>query len=227
MLVELIKMALTFISAIGAFIVTNIDDIFVLMLLFSQAKTHAKTSDGRKVNMKTKNNLINPREIVIGQYLGFSLLVLISLLGTFGVMLIPKQWVGLLGLIPIFLGIKLFIKGEDEDEGAILSSLNSGKFNKLFMSIAFITFANGGDNIGIYVPYFSTLNISELVVTVIIFLLMVAIWCFLGYRLAAFRHVSEILEKYGRWIIPIVFVGLGIYIMVENETFNSLWNLFN
>ncbi|MDK8643773.1 MULTISPECIES: CadD family cadmium resistance transporter [Niallia] len=220
-------MALTFISAIGAFIVTNIDDIFVLMLLFSQAKTHAKTSDGRKVNMKTKNNLINPREIVIGQYLGFSLLVLISLLGTFGVMLIPKQWVGLLGLIPIFLGIKLFIKGEDEDEGAILSSLNSGKFNKLFMSIAFITFANGGDNIGIYVPYFSTLNISELVVTVIIFLLMVAIWCFLGYRLAAFRHVSEILEKYGRWIIPIVFVGLGIYIMVENETFNSLWNLFN
>ncbi|MGG6899113.1 cadmium resistance transporter, partial [Rhizobium sp. BR 315] len=77
------------------------------------------------------------------------------------------------------------------------------------------------------VPYFSTLNISELVVTVIIFLLMVAIWCFLGYRLAAFRHVSEILEKYGRWIIPIVFVGLGIYIMVENETFNSLWNLFN
>ena len=218
-------MALTVISAIGAFIVTNIDDIFVLMLLFSQAQ--AKASDGRKVNMHTKNNLIYPRDIVIGQYLGFALLVLISLLGTFGVMLIPEQWVGLLGLIPIYLGIKLFIKGEDEDEGAILSSLSSGRFNKPFMSVAFITFANGGDNIGIYVPYFSTLNISELVITVIIFLLMVAIWCFLGYRLAAFRHVSEILEKYGRCIIPIVFVGLGIYIMLENETFSALWNLLN
>lgn len=96
----------------------------------------------------------------------------------------------------------------------------------MFLSVAFITFANGGDNIGIYVPYFSTLNISELVVTVIIFLLMVAVWCFLGYRLAAFRHVSEVLEKYGRWIIPIVFIGLGLYIMIENETFSALRSLF-
>lgn len=215
-------MALT---AIGAFIVTNIDDIFVLMLLFSQAKMQAKASDGKKINIKAKNNLIYPRDIVIGQYLGFALLVLISLLGTFGVMLIPEQWVGLLGLMPIFLGIRLFIKGEDEDEGTILSGLN--KFNKFYLSVAFITFANGGDNIGIYVPFFSTLNTAQLVITVVIFFIMVAVWCLIGYRLARFRYVSETLEKYGRWIIPIVFIGLGIYIMAENETFNALWNLFN
>lgn len=218
-------MALTLISAIGAFIVTNIDDIFVLMLLFSQAKMQAKASDGGKINIKTNNNLIYPRDIVIGQYLGFALLVLISLLGTFGVMLIPEKWVGLLGLIPIFLGIRLFIKGEDEDEGAILSGLN--KFNKFYLSVAFITFANGGDNIGIYVPFFSTLSTTQLVITVVIFFIMVAVWCLIGYRLARFKYVSETLEKYGRWIIPIVFIGLGIYIMVENETFNALWNLFN
>ncbi|QYF84891.1 CadD family cadmium resistance transporter [Brevibacterium sp. PAMC21349] len=220
-------MGATIISAIGAFIVTNIDDIFVLMLLFSQSKAHTNVTDVGKINMQTKKNLIYPRDIVIGQYLGFSLLVLISLLGTFGVMLIPEQWVGLLGLIPIYLGIKLFIKGEDEDEGAIISSLNSGRFSKLFMSVAFITFANGGDNIGIYVPFFSTLGTNQLSITVITFLVMVAIWCYIGYRLAAFRHVSEILEKYGRWIIPIVFIGLGIYIMLESNTFSTLWNLLN
>ncbi|MFS0645642.1 CadD family cadmium resistance transporter [Siminovitchia sp. 179-K 8D1 HS] len=221
------ELALTFISAIGAFIVTNIDDIFVLMLLFSQAKMQAKASDDRKINIKTKNNLIYPRDIVIGQYLGFALLVLISLLGTFGVMLIPEKWVGFLGFIPIFLGIRLFIKGEDEDEGAILSSLNSGRFNKLYISIAFITFANGGDNIGIYVPFFSTLNTTQLVITVITFFILVVVWCLIGYRLARFRHVSETLEKYGRWIIPIVFIGLGIYILIENETFGALLYLFN
>lgn len=148
-------------------------------------------------------------------------------MGTFGVTLIPEKWVGILGLIPIYLGVKLFIKGEDEDEGSIISSLNSGRFNKIFLSVAFITFANGGDNIGIYVPYFSTLNTSELISTVIVFLVMVAIWCFIGYRLAAFKYVSETLEKYGRWIIPLVFIGLGIYIMLENETLTTLWNLFN
>ncbi|AJD89554.1 cadmium resistance transporter [Jeotgalibacillus malaysiensis] len=217
---------LNVISAIGAFIVTNIDDIFVLMLLFSQAKAQVKPSEGLKGN-QTENKHISPKDIIIGQYLGFTLLVVVSLLGTFGVMLIPEKWVGLLGLIPIYLGIMLFIKGEDEDENAILSSLNSGKYNSVFLSVAFITFANGGDNIGIYVPFFSTLTMNQLAVTVITFFIMVAIWCFIGYRLAAFKHVSETLENYGRWIIPIVFIGLGIYIMVENETFSALLSLIN
>lgn len=204
------NLILTILSALGSFIVTNIDDIFVLMLLFSQAISQAKASNGRTV----KGNRIYPKDIVIGQYLGFALLVLISLLATFGVTLIPDQWVGLLGLIPIYLGVKLFIKGEDEDEGAILSSLN--KFNKFYLSVAFITFANGGDNIGIYVPFFSTLNNNQLVITVVTFFIMVAVWCLIGYRLARVRYVSETLKKYGRWVIPIVFIGLGFYIMAEN-----------
>ncbi|BCD32564.1 MULTISPECIES: CadD family cadmium resistance transporter [Bacillales] len=218
------NLILTILSALGSFIVTNIDDIFVLMLLFSQASSQAKASNGRTVNMQPKGNRIYPRDIVIGQYLGFALLVLISLLATFGVTLIPDQWVGLLGLIPIYLGVKLFIKGEDEDEGAVLSSLN--KFNKFYLSVAFITFANGGDNIGIYVPFFSTLNNNQLVITVVTFFIMVAVWCLIGYRLARFRYVSETLEKYGRWVIPIVFIGLGLYIMEENNIFSNLWSHF-
>ncbi|KRM78807.1 putative cadmium resistance transporter [Lapidilactobacillus dextrinicus DSM 20335] len=214
------NLILTILSALGSFIVTNIDDIFVLMLLFSQASSQAKASNGRTV----KGNRIYPKDIVIGQYLGFALLVLISLLATFGVTLIPDQWVGLLGLIPIYLGVKLFIKGEDEDEGAIFSSLN--KFNKFYLSVAFITFANGGDNIGIYVPFFSTLNNNQLVITVVTFFIMVAVWCLIGYRLARFRYVSETLEKYGRWVIPIVFIGLGFYIMAENNIFSNLWSDF-
>ena len=214
------NLILTILSALGSFIVTNIDDIFVLMLLFSQASSQAKASNGRTV----KGNRIYPKDIVIGQYLGFALLVLISLLATFGVTLIPDQWVGLLGLIPIYLGVKLFIKGEDEDEGAILSSLN--KFNKFYLSVAFITFANGGDNIGIYLPFFSTLNNNQLVITVVTFFIMVAVWCLIGYRLARFRYVSETLEKYGRWVIPIVFIGLGFYIMAENNIFSNLWSEF-
>lgn len=219
------NLILTIISALGAFIATNIDDIFILMLLFAQVRTQTKAKAGKVVSVQSKENTIYLKDIVIGQYLGFALLVLLSLLATFGVTLVPEQWVGLLGLVPIYLGVKLFIKGEDEDEGAILSNLN--KFNKFYLSVAFITFANGGDNIGIYVPFFSTLNTSQLVITVVIFFIMVAVWCLIGYRLARFRYVSETLEKYGRWIIPVVFVGLGIYILVENETFGEILSLFN
>ncbi|MEC1743011.1 MULTISPECIES: CadD family cadmium resistance transporter [Calidifontibacillus/Schinkia group] len=217
------NLILIIISALGAFIVTNIDDIFILMMLFSMARSQAKTSNSQTVNMGSKR--INSRDIVIGQYLGFALLVLISLLATFGITLLAERWIGLLGLIPMYLGVKLFIKGEDDDDDDnILSRLN--KFNKFYLSVAFITFANGGDNIGIYIPVFSTLETNQLIITVVTFLIMVAIWCLLGYRLARFRFVSETLEKYGRWIIPIVFIGLGIYIMLENELFTSLINLF-
>jgi len=135
------NLILTILSALGSFIATNVDDIFVLMLLFSQAKAQTQSSNGLTHNMEMKGNRIYNRDIVIGQYLGFGILVLISLLATFGVTLIPDEWVGLLGLIPIYLGVKLFIKGEDEDEGNILSNL--GKFNKYYLSVAFITFANG------------------------------------------------------------------------------------
>ena len=192
------------------------------MMLFSMARSQSKTSNGLTVNKVSKR--INSRDIVIGQYLGFALLVLISLLATFGITLLADQWVGLLGLMPMYLGVRLFIKGEDDDDDNILSRLN--KFNKFYLSVAFITFANGGDNIGIYVPIFSTLETNQLIITVVTFFIMVAIWCLLGYRLARFRFVSETLEKYGRWIIPIVFIGLGIYIMLENELFTSLINLF-
>lgn len=127
---------LIIISALGAFIVTNIDDIFVLMMLFSMARSQSKTSNGQTVNNVSKR--INSRDIVIGQYLGFALLVLISLLATFGITLLADQWVGLLGLIPMYLGVRLFIKGEDDDDDNILSRLN--KFNKFYLSVAFITF---------------------------------------------------------------------------------------
>lgn len=102
--------------------------------------------------------------------------------------------------------VKLFIKGEDEDEGedegAILSSLNSGRFNKLYMSIAFITLANGGDNITIYVPFFSTLNNNQPVITVVTLFIMVAVWCLIGYRLAIFRYVSETLNRFAFKVSP-------------------------
>ena len=67
------NLILTILSALGSFIVTNVDDIFVLMLLFSQARSQAKTGNSGIVSMESKGNRIYPRDIVIGQYLGFAL----------------------------------------------------------------------------------------------------------------------------------------------------------
>lgn len=90
------NLILTILSALGSFIATNVDDIFVLMLLFSQAKAQTQSSNGLTHNMEMKGNRIYNRDIVIGQYLGFGILVLISLLATFGVTLIPDEMGGMI-----------------------------------------------------------------------------------------------------------------------------------
>ncbi|ANU20656.1 cadmium resistance protein CadD [Planococcus plakortidis] len=204
-------MITTIFSAVAAYVATSIDYVIILLILFSQTM--------KKGQLKS---------IIIGQYLGTSILVGASLLAAYGLTLVPTHWVGLLGLIPIYLGIKVWKREEEEnDEEDLLSRLSSGKSNRLFVTITVITLAAGGDNIGVYIPYFSTLNPSETIVMLVVFAIMTAVLCYLSYRLAAVKSVSETIEKWERWIVPVVFIGLGILIMVENGTFRFLLDLVN
>ncbi|MDS9201573.1 cadmium resistance transporter, partial [Streptococcus pneumoniae] len=103
--------------------------------------------------------------------------------------------------------------------------LSSGNPNRLFITITAITLAAGGDNLGVYIPYFSTLNPSETIVMLIVFAILVAVLCYLSYQLASVKKVSKTIEKWERWIVPIIFIGLGLMILLENETFHFLWGL--
>ena len=95
----------------------------------------------------------------------------------------------------------------------------------MFWTVALITIASGGDNLGIYIPYFTSLSVSEIVIAIVVFALSIAVLCYISYRLAKISFVSETLEKYERIIVPIVFIGLGIFIMLENGTIQTLFGL--
>ena len=201
----------TIFTAVVAYVATSIDYVIILLILFSQTLKKGQL-----------------RSIVIGQYLGTTILVGVSLLAAYGLTLVPPHWVGLLGLIPIYLGIRVWKREEEEeDEENLLSRLSSGKPNRLFITVTVITLAAGGDNIGVYIPYFSTLNPSETIVMLVVFTILVAVLCYLSYRLASIKTISETIEKWEHWIVPIVFIGLGILIMMENGTFRFLWELVN
>lgn len=199
----------TIFTAVAAYAATSIDYVIILLILFSQTL--------KKGQLKS---------IVIGQYLGTAILVGVSLLAAYGLTLVPPHLVGLLGLIPIYLGIRIWKREEDENnEENILSRLSSGNPNRLFITITAITLAAGGDNLGVYIPYFSTLNPSETIVMLIVFAILVAVLCYLSYQLASVKKVSKTIEKWERWIVPIIFIGLGLMILLENETFHFLWGL--
>ena len=188
---------------------TAVDLLIILMLFFAKRKS--------------RKDIIN---IYLGQFLGSVSLILLSLLFAFVLHYIPsKEILGLLGLIPIFLGLKVLFLGDSDGEAIAKEGLRKDNKNLIFL-VAMITFAScGADNIGIFVPYFITLNLADLIVALLTFLVMIYLLVFSAQKLAQVPSVGETLEKYSRWFIAVVYLGLGIYILIENNSFDILWTI--
>ena len=141
---------------------------------------------------KSRKDIIN---IYLGQFLGSVSLIFLSLLFAFVLNYIPsKEILGLLGLIPIFLGLKVLLLGDSDGEAIAKDGLQKDNKNLIFL-VAMITFAScGADNIGVFVPYFTTLNLANLIVALLTFLVMIISWFFLPKN----WHKSLLLEKLWR-----------------------------
>ncbi|HEP0916849.1 TPA: CadD family cadmium resistance transporter [Streptococcus agalactiae] len=186
---------------------TAVDLLIILMLFFAKRKS--------------RKDIIN---IYLGQFLGSVSLIFLSLLFAFVLNYIPsKEILGLLGLIPIFLGLKVLLLGDSDGEAIAKDGLRKDNKNLIFL-VAMITFAScGADNIGVFVPYFTTLNLANLIVTLLTFLVMIYLLVFSAQKLAQVPSVGETLEKYSRWFIAVVYLELGMYILIENNSFDMLW----
>ena len=124
---------------------------------------------------------------------------------------------------PIFLGLKVLLLGDSDGEAIAKDGLRKDNKNLIFL-VAMITFAScGADNIGVFVPYFTTLNLANLIVALLTFLVMIYLLVFSAQKLAQVPSVGETLEKYSRWFIAVVYLGLGMYILIENNSFDMLW----
>lgn len=186
---------------------TAVDLLIILMLFFAKRKS--------------RKDIIN---IYLGQFLGSVSLILLSLLFAFVLDYIPsKEILGLLGLIPILLGLKVLLLGDSDGEAIAKEGLRKDNKNLIFL-VAMITFAScGADNIGVFVPYFTTLNLANLIVALLTFLVMIYLLVFSAQKLAQVPSVGETLEKYSRWFIAVIYLGLGMYILIENNSFDMLW----
>ncbi|MBD2499490.1 cadmium resistance transporter [Anabaena azotica] len=203
-----------FISAIStgfaAFTATNLDDIVVLLLFFSQV-----------------NATFQKKHIVIGQYLGFTALVLASLPSFFGGRLFPEAWIGLLGTVPIAIGVnRLFNQEADEEEPPILTEQShdswlSSLFSPQAYGVAAVTIANGGDNLSIYVPLFASSTGEDLGVILTVFFSLVAVWCYAAYRFTQVPALAKLFTRYGSYFVPFVLIGLGTYILIDSHTLEN------
>ena len=197
----------TIVTAAILYIATAVDLWVILLIFFAKAKTKKEY-----------------RDIYIGQYVGSVTLIVVSLFFAFVLNYVPEKWIlGLLGLIPIYLGIKVAIYDDCEGEKRAKKELNEKGLSKLVGTVAIVTIAScGADNIGLFVPYFVTLSVTNLLLTLFVFLILIFFLVFTAQKLANIPGIGEIVEKFSRWIMAIIYIALGLFIIIENDTIQTI-----
>ncbi|WP_327041450.1 cadmium resistance transporter [Micromonospora ureilytica] len=188
-------------AAAVVFAATDIDDIVILTLFFVAARTTGQ-----------------PRtwEIVAGQYLGIGALALASAVIAGGLLVVPDPWTGLLGLLPIALGVRaLHGSGDDQTPAVVTGALG----------VAGVTIANGADNVAVYVPVFRALGVADSAVFLLVFVLLIALWCVAGAWLGGHRRVVRLVERAGAWLVPTIFIAIGLVILVSSGVLGRLADL--
>lgn len=188
-------------QAMGLFLVTNIDDIIVLSLFFARGAGQRGTTT----------------KIVVGQYLGFGGILLASVAVTFGAgLFLPDDAIPYFGLIPLLLGAvaawQVWRNGDDDDDTVADKPVSA-------LTVAAVTFANGGDNIGVYVPVFLAVGTGALVAYCIVFLALVAVLVLAAKFVATRKPIAEVLERWEHILFPLVLIVLGLVILIEGGAF--------
>ena len=93
-------------------------------------------------------------------------------------------------------------------------------------TVALVTFSSCvADKIGLFVLFFDKLSVSELIVTLIVFLVLIYVLVFTAQKLASIPEIGETVEKFSRWIMAVVYIGLGLFIIIENHTLQTIWGM--
>ncbi|ODG99257.1 transporter [Nostoc sp. KVJ20] len=186
------------------------------------------------------NHTFRPKHIIIGEFVGFTALVFASLPGFFGGLVLPEAWIGLLGILPIIIGISHLMSREEEEEtlqAVSVNFTNSAKKKRQKKSlvatlkdrqtyrVSAVTIANGGNNIGIYVPLFASSNVPSLAVILCVCYLAIGMWCFVSYNLTRNPVMASVMTRYGRKVFPFVLIYLGLSIMFKSGTYQLVPNL--
>jgi cadmium resistance protein CadD (predicted permease) len=191
--------------AIVMFVSTNVDDVFVLVGFFGDKR-------------------FRTRDTVLGQYAGIATLFSASVVASLLSLVIPRAYIGLLGVIPILIGGKKLFemyqqRGCTEETLGHHSGANR---NGRVATVALVTLANGGDNIGIYTPSFAIRSAHEIIIIAVVFVVMTALWCFAAHAIVNHPKLGSPIRRYGHRATPVVLVGLGVLILYQAGSFGLL-----
>ena len=190
----------TLLLAAALFAATDVDDLFLLVAFFADPRLRA-------------------RDVIAGQFLGIGALVAASLAVALLTLAVPLAYVGVLGLVPIGMGIARLVAlrkpAQDEapeGRGAVRGAL----------AVAAVTVANGGDNLGVYIPLFAVRPAFDIAVIIAVFVVMTALWCVLARALVHHPALGAPIRRHAPWLTPLVLIAVGLLVIHDAGTLSLL-----
>lgn len=204
---------------------TTFDDNIYLSLFFSRT-----------------NRSFRPIHVVVGEFVGFSTLIGISLIGFLLGRMVDSAWVGLLGFMPIVIGINTLLTAHSKSEtgdipyeervncGPLVKAPHSYEVSARRLTlrkvlgdartykVSAVTIANGGNNIAIYIPLFANSTLPKLGVVLLICYMFIGLWCLNSWILIRQPRSAVVMSRVVSKMVPFILIALGLSIIVRSGT---------
>ncbi|MFD1471012.1 cadmium resistance transporter [Companilactobacillus mishanensis] len=186
------------VKSVVSYISTSIDYLLILVILLATYKNYKK--------------------VLIGDLAGTTVLILSSMLIARILGFVPQEWIlGLLGLIPIYIGVRqLFV--DDDDDDKVVNKIQNGNRGIILMTAIITVTTCGADNIAIYVPILIDVSNQQLVIVYITMIIMCLAFFVIGLLISKNKYIQNLIERSGKYLTSAIYIILGIYILFENGT---------
>ncbi len=170
----------TVLSSVVVFVATSVDELVVLTTIFAYAERRKAVA-----------------QVYAGQLISQVVLLTISVLAASGIETISPEAIGLLGILPIVLGIRILLGGDEEDEAQETAN-RLGSRASFTLTVALIAIGGGGEELAVFIPFLGSLSMPNLVVALVTLLLLLPVWCRVSQRIASIKRIQGWIARYQR-----------------------------
>jgi len=187
--------------AAGAFVGTNVDNAAVTVAMIAAAPP------------------ARAKRIALGQVIGFAVLVIAAIGMAVLLFEIPTRIIGLLGLVPLALGLRglLALRHPEERARVARRAVGSG-----VVAATVITIGAGGDNLAVYIPLFRVARFGGTAASLLVFALGEILLTLFVLRAGQHPRVRNAVTAIGAFAAPILYCAIGILVLAEAGTLSFL-----
>ena len=180
------------IIAVWLFALTHIDTLVVLIAFCADSGYHVY-------------------EVLLGHYIGFSIGLIAAVGGTLLAAELFHSWSFLLGGLPVLIGVWSLLRRYPSTHVADIEAIpdQSGR-------VGVVTTAGiglSGENIAVFIPFFTRLSTTELLLVVLAYVVAAGLVFLLAYFIAQIFGKVAIPPRLDRWLVPSILILVGLAIL--------------